>query len=317
MNQVLTITTASFTQPNVGSTVSVSVVSAASLSTGLALFVSGGGYYSVSGITNSTTLVLQNLGLPGNASPSASVSSGALVGSISTLDESGNQIIVGAGVAGTPAGGVVSVQGVSGGEPLAVTGTVSVSGGTSPALYNNYTSTSLSGTFGVTNGSGTVSTSSSQVGVLGTDDLVTFGSQPNSYYKLGGNPGAGNFPLSAAYNGSSNASTSASAATFADKEVVKNSAGSVLSVQVWDQRGVIGGAGTFMLFDSASLPSTGDTPKVMLPTDNLRITGTDLFTVNGVEFLNGITFAFSSQSVRYSPTTMRATIVPMVVVAYL
>lgn len=43
-------------------------------------------------------------------------------------DSSGRQIIIGQGVAGTPAGGVVSVQGVSSGTPQPVSGTVSISG---------------------------------------------------------------------------------------------------------------------------------------------------------------------------------------------
>jgi len=42
-------------------------------------------------------------------------------------DNSGNQIVVGLGIAGTPAGGVVSVQGVAGGTPVTVSGTVTVS----------------------------------------------------------------------------------------------------------------------------------------------------------------------------------------------
>ncbi len=42
-------------------------------------YVAGGGYYSVSSITNATTVVLTNLAYPGNAAAAAVVSSGALV----------------------------------------------------------------------------------------------------------------------------------------------------------------------------------------------------------------------------------------------
>jgi hypothetical protein len=40
------------------------------------------------------------------------------------VDSSGRQILVGAGVAGTPAGGVISIQGVAGGTAIPVSGTV-------------------------------------------------------------------------------------------------------------------------------------------------------------------------------------------------
>ncbi|MGI0058134.1 MAG: hypothetical protein ACREBJ_00055 [Nitrosotalea sp.] len=47
-----------------------------------------------------------------------------------TVDSSGCQIMVGAGVAGTPAGGVISIQGIAGGTviPVSVTGTATISG---------------------------------------------------------------------------------------------------------------------------------------------------------------------------------------------
>lgn len=52
------------------------------------------------------------------------------------VDSSGYQIMVGAGTAGTPAGGVVSVQGVSGGQamPVEIEGTVSTVNSTSTPL---------------------------------------------------------------------------------------------------------------------------------------------------------------------------------------
>lgn len=42
-----------------------------------------------------------------------------------TADSSGNQIVVGAGTAGSPVGGVVSIQGTPGGTPIPVSGTFS------------------------------------------------------------------------------------------------------------------------------------------------------------------------------------------------
>lgn len=44
------------------------------------------------------------------------------------MDSSGHQILVGAGSAGTPSGGVISIQGVSGGQAMPVSGSISVTG---------------------------------------------------------------------------------------------------------------------------------------------------------------------------------------------
>ena len=64
-----TTTTASFTMPAVSSTVSVSVGSTAWLSNGQAVYMETAGYFTVSSITDATTVVLNNLGYTGNASP--------------------------------------------------------------------------------------------------------------------------------------------------------------------------------------------------------------------------------------------------------
>ena len=63
------------------------------------------------------------------------------------IDSVGRQVIVGAGVAGTPAGGVVSVQGVVGGTamPVSIPGTVAVTQSTSPWVVSG-TVTSNQGT---------------------------------------------------------------------------------------------------------------------------------------------------------------------------
>lgn len=46
------------------------------------------------------------------------------------IDASGRQVIAGAGVAGTPAGGVLTIQGVSGGTVIPISGTVTANAGT-------------------------------------------------------------------------------------------------------------------------------------------------------------------------------------------
>lgn len=63
------------------------------------------------------------------------------------IDSSARQVVVGAGVAGTPAGGVVSVQGVVGGTalPVSIPGTVAVTQSTSPWVVSG-TVTSNQGT---------------------------------------------------------------------------------------------------------------------------------------------------------------------------
>lgn len=69
----------------------------------------------------------------GAVAPTSSIlvsgSDGTNLRFIST-DSSGRQVVIGAGVAGTPAGGVVSIQGVSGGTvvPISITGTNTISG---------------------------------------------------------------------------------------------------------------------------------------------------------------------------------------------
>ncbi len=53
---------------------------------------------------------------------------GTLIGAVG--DSSGRTVVVGPGTAGTPAGGVLSVQGVGGGTPLPISGTVTADAGT-------------------------------------------------------------------------------------------------------------------------------------------------------------------------------------------
>ena len=62
-----TTTTVSFTQSVISSTVSVSVVNTSWMVVGQILFVATAGFYQVSSITDSTTVILNNLGYPGSA----------------------------------------------------------------------------------------------------------------------------------------------------------------------------------------------------------------------------------------------------------
>src|SRR5437867_2216185 len=74
-----TATTADFSQPAVGSDVSVSVASTAWMAVGETLFVQSGGYYTVSAITDATTVVLNNTGDTGNTAPAATILNGSAV----------------------------------------------------------------------------------------------------------------------------------------------------------------------------------------------------------------------------------------------
>jgi hypothetical protein len=115
---IWTVTTAQFTQPNVGNTVTISVSSTLQLSNqgfgiGQVLFIENGGYYEVTAVPSLTTITVENLGYTGNAAPAATVASGSKV---------------------SP-GGLVGPAGASG------------SNGTNGTtlLYNNHTSVSTSG----------------------------------------------------------------------------------------------------------------------------------------------------------------------------
>ena len=76
---VVVTTTANFTQPNVGSNVTVNVTSTTPFGAGLGTFIVGGGYYVVASITNGTQMVLTNLGSTGNVSPGGTVPINSLV----------------------------------------------------------------------------------------------------------------------------------------------------------------------------------------------------------------------------------------------
>jgi hypothetical protein len=78
-----TTTTSSYTQPAIGSTVTVSMASTALLTVNLPVFVGGagstGGSYIVTAIGSSTSATLRNLGGPNNLSPTSTVPTGLMV----------------------------------------------------------------------------------------------------------------------------------------------------------------------------------------------------------------------------------------------
>jgi hypothetical protein len=80
--------TSSFTQPAVNATVSIQVDKTAWMIVGQYLFIKGGGYYTVSSITDASDVVVTNLGYTGNAAVSSTVanSGGVSPGGVSGLN---------------------------------------------------------------------------------------------------------------------------------------------------------------------------------------------------------------------------------------
>ena len=78
-NLATTTVTTSFLQPAAMTAVSVSVGSTAFLTPGQTIYIANGGYYSVAGITNGTTVSLTNLGASLNAALGTTVTAGAAV----------------------------------------------------------------------------------------------------------------------------------------------------------------------------------------------------------------------------------------------
>jgi hypothetical protein len=81
----VTNTTANFTQPAVGATVSIAVASTSAMVVGSIHFVPGGGYYEIAGVASSTAATFKNLGIAGFAAPGATINSGAQVGPVGAL----------------------------------------------------------------------------------------------------------------------------------------------------------------------------------------------------------------------------------------
>jgi collagen triple helix repeat protein len=129
---VATTTTASFTQPAVNANVSVTLNSGAGISTGLVLYIGGGGYYAVVSIAGNVA-TLQNLGYNVNASPGTVINSGANVGGTGPMGPVGP-----AGAAGTP--GSQGPTGATG--PAGAPGSAGATGSQGPAGLNAFSRTS-------------------------------------------------------------------------------------------------------------------------------------------------------------------------------
>lgn len=135
-----TTTTANYTQPAVSSTVSVSVGSTAWMGVGQEVYVTDGthaSYYTISSITDSTHVVLNNDGTSGNAASSTTISSGATV---STAGVPGSLGAVAASslTGGTLGAGVgFSNTSYSGGTISSGTYTPAASNGNMQAIINN------------------------------------------------------------------------------------------------------------------------------------------------------------------------------------
>lgn len=142
-----TTTTSNFTQPSVGSNVTVAVVATAWMSQGQTVYASTGGYYAVASIASGVSVTITNLGYTGNALPGATISSGA------TISAAGQQ-----GATGWTVGYNVNFA--------SLTTQNLISGGDGPKTLSDgsiwtATGTGNTSTFGITNGTGLVITKNS------------------------------------------------------------------------------------------------------------------------------------------------------------
>jgi hypothetical protein len=91
-----TTTTASFIQPAVSGTVTVSVGNTSWMAQGQNLYIPSAGYYSVSVVIDSTHVVLSNLGVSGSASAGTAIAGASKVSPAGAQGQQGNQGVQGA-----------------------------------------------------------------------------------------------------------------------------------------------------------------------------------------------------------------------------
>src|SRR5271165_2977751 len=96
------------------------------------------------------------------------------------VDSSGNIIIVGDGVAGTPAGGVVTIQGVSGGTVVPVSGTVTANQGTANTTANAWP-------LKITDGTNVSAVKAASTAAVATDPALVVTISPNTALPTGAN----------------------------------------------------------------------------------------------------------------------------------
>ena len=118
VNAFTSVTTA-FNQFAVGATGNVVVGNTTWMAVGQQLFITTGGHYVISSITNGTTVVLNNLGYTGNANPGVSipvnstVSPSGIIGATGATGPANTTVSVGTTTTGAP-GGTAAVTGVTG-----------------------------------------------------------------------------------------------------------------------------------------------------------------------------------------------------------
>lgn len=112
--------------------------------------------------TDSTSRGFIGLGVDGNG-----------VSRFLRVDSSGRLILTGQGVAGTPAGGVVSVQGVAGGQALPVSGTTTANQGTAAAEADKWP-------VSLTDGTNSVSVKATETAAVPTDKALVVAPSPNT-----------------------------------------------------------------------------------------------------------------------------------------
>lgn len=90
-----TVLTAGFTQPSVGSNVTIAVSASGQYTAvwavaGQTIYIAGGGYYEVISVGATNAMTVKNLGYSGNASPTSTVTSGGKVSPAGPIGASGS-----------------------------------------------------------------------------------------------------------------------------------------------------------------------------------------------------------------------------------
>ena len=96
------------------------------------------------------------------------------------VDTSGNTTVVGTGVAGTPAGGVLTIQGVLGGTALPVSGTVTANIGTTNGLALDATLTGGTQRSRITDGTNNAAVKAASTAAAATDPALVVAVSPNN-----------------------------------------------------------------------------------------------------------------------------------------
>ena len=101
------------------------------------------------------------------------------------MDGSGRTIVAGAGTAGTPTGGVLTIQGISGGTVVPVSGTVTANQGTANSLANAWTTELTDGTHGP------VAVKAASTAAVATDPSLVVSISPNNTVTVVGDAASG------------------------------------------------------------------------------------------------------------------------------